>query len=476
MNRNKHEDLENFRQAGRRPRIGLVSPYTGSNLGDAAIIEAARFQLSKLIQEVEFIFIVLDCKRVSELHGVESVPLAAVPLSFYFAPGGQGNAEVVTASARPESGPTAVHMRVRSLFKSIAGRVPLALPVARWARKAYALAAIEIRHLIQVRSVVRGLDGLIVAGGGQFDDEYGGPWGHPYSMFKWVRLARAGRVPVFFIGVGVCEIRRRLTRFFLRHTLERVRRVSLRDAGSLNILEGLHIKRELLSCPDLAFGLPFFSRPPKSARATPSEIPTIGLSPIVFGRPKIWPTENASVFDRYFDELKALAAALVETNHIIKVFATDDADYRLARKLYATVGASIKAKDRLELLPPLKLHEVLAALQNFDAVVASRLHGVILSHVRAVPVVAISYHRKVRVHMEDVRHERFCLDIHSFTASEAQRSLQALMANRDVLADELQRFCMDRFRSLEAEFGIVGGELASMRKALPGQVMMGRCG
>ena len=39
---------------------------------------------------------------------------------------------------------------------------------------------------------------LVVAGGGQLDEEWGGSWGHPYALMKWAVLARvAGAVDSF---------------------------------------------------------------------------------------------------------------------------------------------------------------------------------------------------------------------------------------------------------------------------------------
>jgi hypothetical protein len=72
------------REAKGRPRIGLLSPYTGSNLGDAAIIESARTHLLRLFPDAGMLLIVLNCGRASRAHGLDSFPLTAVPRAFYF--------------------------------------------------------------------------------------------------------------------------------------------------------------------------------------------------------------------------------------------------------------------------------------------------------------------------------------------------------------------------------------------------------
>jgi polysaccharide pyruvyl transferase WcaK-like protein len=350
--------------------------------------------------------------------------------------------------------------QVRSALKKVAGCIPLVLPSARRLRDGCHALLLEARHLKEAGRILQGLDGLIVAGGGQFDDEFGGAWGHPFAMFNWTMQAARRRIPVFFLGVGVCEVRSVLTGWFLRVALGRSRRTSLRDAGSIEILRRLGFEREVHSCPDLAFGLPLTDN--AATALDEGDAPRrIGLSPIVFGHPGSWPTESAVLFDRYRHELTELAAAILRAGHSLTLFTTADADYALAKGLRDRLAVSAPGDERLRLLPRLKLPELLASLRTFDAVIASRLHGVLLSHVSGVPVLGISYHRKVRVHMTDMEQQKFCLDFESFTASEALSSLNDLLAERAVIASELRRVRTVKYNAVEKEFAAVEKELAS---------------
>src|SRR5579862_175697 len=64
-------------------RIGFVSPYTGGNLGNAAIITATIENIKKRIPGVEIVGITLNPNDTARRHGIEAFPLAAQLLPFY---------------------------------------------------------------------------------------------------------------------------------------------------------------------------------------------------------------------------------------------------------------------------------------------------------------------------------------------------------------------------------------------------------
>ena len=453
-----------------RIRIGLISPYLGTNLGDMAIIESARSQLVSLFPTAEIVLIVIDCENVARIHGLETFPLTAVPLPFYFMPGRTSSSDGSDRgndSGNPDRVP--FRLRLRSVLKNLAGRIPLVLPTAGRIRDGLRSIMIEVPHLLQARKLVCGLDGLVIAGGGQFDDEWGGPWGHPYALYKWVMLAHQARVPVYFAGVGVCEIRHFLTRFFLGGALARAERVSLRDEGSLEILRRTGIRRELIRCPDLAFGLPVGESKEQPERVRPTPQPIIGLSPIIFSRPGSWPTAQTALFERYWSEFANLGRLLLDAGYSLRLFITDSGDRRLAKTLYDQLKGEGYDESRIQLFPLAGLPELVALLKSCDAVIASRLHGVLLGHICSVPVLGISYHRKVSAHMDDIGQERFSLDFGTFTASEALQALKSLLADRTTVVSDVSEACSRRSREVESEFVPIGAALALRTQQLPGQ-------
>jgi len=442
-----------------------MSPYTGSNLGDAGIIEAARFQLGRFFPEAELVLIVLDCGRVSGLHGLRAFPLTAVKRSFYSYSSREADEGAPDGRKTTGRDRLAAAIALKSKLKKIAGHVPLARDFVRLVRDAPRAMVKELGHLRRVVKLMRRLDGLIVAGGGQFDDEFGGPLGHPYALFKWVSRASKKRIPVFFAGVGVCEVDHALTKWFIKRTIKSANRVSLRDQGSIDLLRGLGIRSGLFSCPDLAFGLPVGEGRgyPQAAAGSTSHI---GLSPIAYGKPGSWPTEKRASFDRYWGEFRELGLRLLGAGHRVTLFVTDDADIDLAKELFDQLVNDAPQKERLSILSDLTLPELRTALQDFDAVIAGRLHGVLLSHISGVPTLGISYHRKVRAHMADMDQGQYCLDFSTFTAPGAMTLLDGLLRSRRAIIAQLETLCRVKREAVDREFMIMAGELAPKERPL----------
>src|SRR5262249_37078199 len=112
-----------------------------------------------------------------------------------------------------------------------------------WIVKAIYIAAIrrplqivhEILFLGSCLSVAYGLDVLVICGGGQLLD-WGGPWAFPYTIFKWVLLAKLGGVKCIFLNNGAGPLDHSLSRWFIRWALNRADYVSFRDPKSSNLI------------------------------------------------------------------------------------------------------------------------------------------------------------------------------------------------------------------------------------------------
>src|SRR5262249_3355024 len=69
----------------------------------------------------------------------------------------------------------------------------------------------EIRHVFRSYYLLRRIELLLVAGGGQLDEEWGGIWGHPYALMKWSVLARLAGTELVFVSIGGCRIESRIS-------------------------------------------------------------------------------------------------------------------------------------------------------------------------------------------------------------------------------------------------------------------------
>ena len=400
-------------------------------MGDGTIFTATIEGLRRRVPDVEFLGITLDPEDTTSRHHIPAFPITGLAIESY------SDALVVEPAGEPaspsgDSGPVVSDRlgRMRTMIKA----APLVGPalkflVRRW--RVLRRLPHEGRHLWRSFKTVRTLDLLLVSGGGQLDEEYGGPWGHPYTLFRWGILARLAGTPFAFASVGTQYMTRPLTRFFSRNALASASYRSYRDPGSKQLVERWRLTRNDPVVPDLAFSL--------SLTATPNEQrPTgkaavVGLSPMVYGHAEHWPTARPEVYERYSSRLAAFAHWLLERGHTLLVFRSSGAD-RVAI-------ADFKAR-LLELAGPEACRRIVepetTTVQQFftevaaaDLVVASRLHGVLMSHLLHRPVLAISFDRKVDAQMEGMAQTQYRVDITTFEVADLVERFTALERNAD---------------------------------------------
>ena len=119
----------------------------------------------------------------------------------------------------------------------------------------------ECLHILRSYRVLRSVDMLVIAGGGQLDEEWGGSWAHPYALMKWAVLARAAGTSVVFLSVGGCRAESRFTKLFLRIALSLACYRSYRDEGSRQLALAITPSADGPVVPDLAFSLPVTRQP-----------------------------------------------------------------------------------------------------------------------------------------------------------------------------------------------------------------------
>jgi polysaccharide pyruvyl transferase WcaK-like protein len=235
-------------------------------------------------------------------------------------------------------------------------------------------------------------------------------------------------LPFVIASVGVCRTQNRTARSFFARAMRNASWLSFRDAQSKERALAMEPRCPGRLVPDLAFAL----NPRSSAsalRSTPGQRPLrIGVSPIAYGMPGVWPFPNEARFEHYLGVLLRLVESLRAQGHEVVMFTSERTDRDVVQRVRQHFDQSGAAP--LECALPDRLNELLETLAGLDVIVTSRLHGVILSHVLGKPAAALSYDRKVRAHMQDMGQERYCLDIDSPELENALPMVQTLIAER----------------------------------------------
>jgi polysaccharide pyruvyl transferase WcaK-like protein len=405
--------------------VGLLSPCGWGNLGDAAIQSVAIDAVRRLRPGADIEAFTLNPADTAQRHGVAAYPISA------YAPPRYG---VVRA-------PSGIDRALKR-----AGRIPGMYRTTRAARFGAAFWLTEPSHVRMARSRLRRMDVLVVSGGGQLDELWGGPFGHPYALWKWSVLARAARTRVVALSLGAGRLASPVSRRFVRSTLSRVAYASYRDSQTIDIVRGLGVGGDLRLAPDLAFGI----EPDPSD--TPADPNLIGISPIAYQDPRVWPVADPLAYERYVDQLARFVGSLTSRGRAVVLFTTNPSDRRTAEAVHQRAGrpAAARVAETADLAP------LWRELQAMHLAVASRLHGVMLSHVALRPTVAVSYDWKVDRHMESIAQERFCVPIDRIDA-ELDETVQRLDAEAPQVASTVRARVAEHRAAVQRQFDEVLG-------------------
>ena len=183
----------------------------------------------------------------------------------------------------------------------------------------------------------------------------------------------------------------------------------------------------------------------------------MGVSPIAYARPGLWPTEDAAQYERYMSELGMFVTALLTQGILVTLFSSSSPDDQLFDDLRARIDPSLEneARARLSSRNVTSVQDLLALLHSLDFVVASRLHGLVLSFLAGKPCIALSYDRKVETLMNDVGLKAYCLDIRSFTSESLLATFLTLQTNSPLVNSKLMATCCHYDQLLQSQYRLV---------------------
>jgi polysaccharide pyruvyl transferase WcaK-like protein len=428
-------------------RIGLISPCLG-NLGNAAILSSMVANIRKRIPDAEIIGITLSPEDTRRRHGIDAFPITCASRANY-SPSNPNNSE---AQHQPTNG----LWRIKEGLKRI--------PFLRYLVRAVRLVCMELAHIVAASRLVRKLDRVIITGGGALDEFWGGPWGHPWTLFKFAVLSRVWRVPFLFVSVGKCSLEHPLSRFFARNALSLAEYRSYRDNDSKIAVQTLLHSSGDPVCPDLAYSYRCPDLPGRRNHILQDERLVVGVSPISYCDPRVWPLKDEQRYARYLHELAEMVKWLIRQRHLVLLFATDSPDVDTICDLQAMISdGSVDARS-VQVLPgpPEQTTEgLLRGICQADLVIASRLHGVILSQLIAIPVLGISYDRKVDVHMSDIGQSEHCVNIDHVDASALIERFSVLRDVRERESAHLKRAVQLYREQVDAQYDRLLGPIQS---------------
>lgn len=428
-------------------RIGLISP-SGGNLGDAAIMTATIANIQKRIAGAEFLGITLNPEDTRRRHRIPAIPLSGLSLHGYG----------VHNSYGPRTEPQ--KERNQGGLKQGLKKFPRLFNLLRAILNVFRLAKREAVHIAIAGATVRKLDRIVIPGGGALDEFWGGPWGHPWTLFKWALLCRLFGVPLLFVSVGKSSLERPLSRLFVGIALRLAQYRSYRDCESKRGVQNLLDARNDPVYPDLAFSYPW-----KAPRASDDGAPAggrlvVGVSPIAYCDPRVWPYKDERRYAAHLNQMAEMVSWLLGEGHRVFFFATDGPDVETIEDIFEILSKDGISRTAIETLPsPVETstRDLLRKTARADVIIASRLHGVILSHLNMVPTLALSYDPKVDAYMKAIGQMDYCLDIDGASSERIVDGFRALRELRQEVRAHIGSEIL-RFRGLlESQYGNLFG-------------------
>jgi polysaccharide pyruvyl transferase WcaK-like protein len=414
---------------GKYERIGLLDHMGFGNMGDAAVHESFVQNIKGRLPHASLIAFSLNPDDTKGRHNIPAYPIT------WNYPRRNDPATLETIAPTP----------VFSLA-SIAKRCRIPRGFARRVRNYFR----ELAHLRRSYAVVRSLDLLIIAGGGQLTDLWRVL---PYNIFKFCLLARLARTPVFIVGVGADLIRGRSSKFFAGWSVRLANYASFRDAESQALIRSLGVRKPTRVCPDPVYALDVrqLTTPKPSGALTRK----VGLNPMGFCDPRLWPRKDEAAYRCYLDKLTQFSLGLLARNYTIELFTSDIGVDRYAiDDLRARLldAAPREASERLVSRPVLELHDLLLQIRTFDFVITPKFHGVVFSHLLGKPVIALSYLPKIDRLMRAVGHDFYCLDIERFDVHSLIEKFDSLVRDSADLTRRFRKMAAMYRERLDLEF------------------------
>lgn len=423
----------------RHPRIGLLDHMGGGNLGDDATQEAVIENIKRRWPDADLYGFSLNPDDTRARHGIPSYPIRT-------------KTWILGMETRVENPPP------RKRLKTAASKHPflfwpLRAIYAALVRAPRALAQ-ELRFLARSLRILRPFDLLIINGGGQLTESWGGPWKFPYTIFKWTLLARMAHVKYIFLNVGAGPLSHPVSKYFVRHALLPAHYVSFRDEQSRAMVRDIGFTGKSDVFPDSVYGLDLTGlHTGHAGKSDRSSI--VGFAPMAYCDPRVDRNADPAIYGGLIRTLGLFGSWLIERDYSLVLFCSDigmdppticDLEAVLRTHIGANGANAITARSVAS------TEDLLLAISSMDYVVTCRFHGVVLAHMLNKPVLALSHHPKVNTLMNDLGLSDYCVGIRNCGVDVLKSAFISLVTNKDDIKNRMGERLACYRRQLSTQF------------------------
>jgi len=408
-----------------KKRVALLGPFGGGNLGDESIQKSMISNLRRRWPKSKIYGVSQNPMDTAQRHEIPSVPLMRTfwkSNTFLILPKNGKNKELCHINKNLESVPEPNNLKdvIKNTIAHLDWLYGLITTSLKYSRRIWGrLRGIywdEPRFIWHAYNFLKEVDLLIISGGGQLDDEWGGVWWQPYALYKWTTLAKLSGAKVAYVSVGAGPIHSRLGRKMIRRALEKADYRSYRDEDSRSYVDHLGVSVDGHVYPDLAHSYPIkveISSPSCEAGET-----YVGIIPIPYMKSHVWSSTNSDIYSEYISKLSEYVQWLIKNNYN-PIFMPGDISQDneaiddIINYIIDSCGES--STDHLIRDEVKEVEDLISQIRKSDIIVSSRLHGMLLSYRFSRPVIALSYHRKMDRLAESHNQDHYCGNIDEFS-------------------------------------------------------------
>ncbi len=241
-----------------------------------------------------------------------------------------------------------------------------------------------------------------------------------------IQIALRNKKKVLVYSQGIGPLNKAISRVMVKHTLNKVSGIYVRDRGSAMLLRSIGVKNVDESI-DPVLGL--------QTSSTETPTPVADKSIGVFIRP--WKNDDKIVQDMTL----GLANMVKKGYKLYFIPMYFEQDLEISKKLEKMVIQKL-AEEEVEpntetLEAPLTIAEVVAYIKKFNMVVGMRLHSLIIAAANGIPMVGVSYDPKVVNFLKEIEVDTFVETDH-MSSSEFNREMTKVERYQEKLHNNLE--------------------------------------
>ena len=277
----------------------------------------------------------------------------------------------------------------------------------------------------QSLKALKGVDVVILGGGGLFQDDY------LYACFLWawqIFWIKQYKKPLFIYGAGVGPLRKKIGKKITKWAFNKADVITVRDQYSRDLLHQIGVlEKNIFKAADPAF----IYRPPEMIKDRTKNLFIISVRP--------WLKYNSKIINSFIPFLEKLKAEKDAEFIFTCMQQIKEHDHRVIDPIVKKVGG--------ELYIPGHFSDLIQVMQTAEFAIGMRYHFLIAAFLTQTPILPISYSPKVDELFKGTPLEPYLIPIKNLSADNLKQHLKRLSVDYNNVKVH-EKYCMNQLQEL----------------------------